>query len=134
MSVTSSSGTTSRLIAGLIGPVMVAMGIGLLLNRATMPAMAEQLTQNHGLVFLAGLLSLVAGVAIVRAHNVWSGGWPVIVTIFGWLAIIGGLFRMWFPQLAEPIAHSFAANSTPLLIAGIVMIALGAFLSMKAYT
>jgi hypothetical protein len=34
---------------------------------------------------------LVAGLAIVRAHNGWKEGWPVLVTVLGWFAILGGL-------------------------------------------
>ena len=69
----------------------------------------------------------------MRVHNVWSGGWQVIVTVFGWLAILGGLARMWMPQMAAPIADSFAANPAALLIAAVVLVALGGFLSYKAY-
>ncbi len=123
----------SRLIAGFIGPLLAAIGIAMLFNRGLFPAMIEQLAQNYGLIFLSGILSLLAGIAIVRVHNVWSGGWRVIVTVFGWLAIAGGLVRMWAPQLAAPIADTFAGNTTGFLIGGIVVLALGAFLSYKAY-
>ena len=123
----------TKLIAGLIGPLLAAMGAAMLLNRDLFPAMISQLAQNYGLVFIAGMLALVAGIAIVRVHNIWSGGWPVIVTVFGWLAIVGGLARMWFPQLAAPVAETFAGNAIALLAGGLIVLALGAFLSYKAY-
>ena len=123
----------SRLIAGFIGPLLAAIGIAMLFNRGLFPAMIGQLAQNYGLIFLSGILSLLAGIAIVRVHNVWSGGWRIIVTVFGWLAIAGGLGRMWAPQLAAPIAKSAAGDATGFLIGGIVVLAIGAFLSYKAY-
>jgi hypothetical protein len=123
----------SKLIAGFIGPLLVAMGIAMLLNRDLFPAMVRQMAQDYGLIFLSGILSLLAGLAIVRVHNVWSGGWRIIVTVLGWLAIVGGLVRMWMPQLAAPLAQWFAGNATGLLLAGLVVLALGAFLSYKAY-
>ena len=88
----------TKLIAGLIGPLMAAIGIAMLLNRQAFPEMVSQLAQNYAIIFLSGALSLLAGVAIVRVHNVWTGGWPVIITILGWLLIVGGLARMWCPQ------------------------------------
>ena len=91
----------TKLIAGLIGPVMAAMGIAMLLNRQAFPEMVSQFAQNYAIIFLSGALSLLAGIAIVRVHNVWTGGWPVIVTMLGWLAIVGGLARMWCPQQAS---------------------------------
>jgi hypothetical protein len=125
--------THSRLIAGFIGPLLAAIGIAMLVNRSLFPAMIAQLAQSYGLIFLSGILSLLAGIAIVRVHNVWSGGWRIVVTLFGWLAIAGGLARMWAPQLAAPIADTFAAGTTGFLMGGIVVLALGAFLSYKAY-
>ena len=108
----------SKLIAGFIGPVLAAMGVAMLINRELFPTIIDQISHNYGLIFGRGILSLLAGIAIVRVHNVWSGGWRDIVTVFGWLAILGGLARMWVPQMAGPIANSFAANPAALLIAG----------------
>ena len=124
---------SSKLIAGFIGPLLMAMSVAMLINRHLFAEMIGQLAQNYALIFLSGILSLLAGVAIVRVHNVWSGGWRIIVTVLGWLAIIGGLARMWFPQLAAPIAETFAADATVLPIGGIIVGALGTFLSYKAY-
>jgi hypothetical protein len=112
---------------------MVALGAAMLLNRELFPAMVGQIAQDYGLIFLSGVLSLIGGIAIVRVHNVWSGGWRVIITLIGWLAVIGGLVRMWFPQKLAPIAASFANNGTALVTAGAIVFALGAFLSFKAY-
>ena len=123
----------SKLIAGLIGPVMAAMGVAMLVNRELFPVIIDQISHDYGLIVLSGILSLLAGIAIVRVHNIWSGGWQVIVTVFGWLAVVGGLARMWMPQMAGPIADSFAAGPAALLIAAVVLIALGGFLSYKAY-
>jgi len=123
----------TKLIAGLIGPVMAAIGIAMLLNRQAFPEMITQVAQNYAIIFLSGALSLLAGVAIVRVHNVWTAGWPVIVTILGWLLIVGGVARMWCPKKASEIATTFGSDPTLLLVAGAVLLALGAFLSFKAY-
>jgi uncharacterized protein YjeT (DUF2065 family) len=125
--------TQSKLIAGLIGPVMVAMGVAVLLNRNFFPALMGQMARDVGLIFLSGVLLLLAGIAIVRVHNVWTGGWRIIVTVLGWLAIVSGLVRMFFPQFAAPIVESLGRNATALILAGLVVLALGAFLSYKAY-
>lgn len=123
----------SKLIAGLIGPLLMALGCAMLINRELFPVILDQISHDYGLILLSGILSLLAGIAIVRVHNVWSTGWQVIVTVFGWLALLGGLARMWMPQMAGPIANTFTAGPAALLIAGVVLIALGGFLSYKAY-
>jgi hypothetical protein len=122
----------SKLIAGLVGPVLAAIGIAMLVNHNRFPAMIGQLAQDQALIFLSGILSLLGGLAIVRVHNVWTGGWRVILTVLGWLAIVGGLVRMWFPHMAAPIAESFAGNPNALLIGGVIVLLLGAFLTYAA--
>ena len=43
-------------------------------------------------------MTLVAGLAIVLAHNVWSGGvLPIVVTVFGWILLIKGLVLLLLP-------------------------------------
>jgi uncharacterized membrane protein len=123
----------SRLIAGFIGPLLAAIGIAMLLNRDQFSVLVAQAARDQGLIFLTGILSLLAGIAIVRAHNIWSGDWRTAVTVLGWLAILGGLTRMWLPQYAAPIAEKLGGNPVAFVIGGIVNVALGAFLSYKAY-
>jgi hypothetical protein len=95
--------TTSKTIAGLMGPTLVAIAAAMVLNFASFPELAEQVARDPGLIFLSGILLFVAGLAIVRVHNVWVGGWPVLVTVLGWVAVLSGLLRMLFPtQLFVP--------------------------------
>ena len=89
--------TTSKTIAGLIGPTLVAIAAGMLLNIGSLPTLAEQVSRDPALIFVSGILLFVAGLAIVRVHNRWTNGWPVLVTVLGWLAVLGGLARMLFP-------------------------------------
>src|SRR5947209_2570052 len=94
--------TTSKTIAALIGPTMVAIALAMLFNLGSFAAMMDQVSRDPALIFLSGVLLFVAGLAILRAHNVWTGGWPVLISILGALAILGGLGRMFFPvRLAE---------------------------------
>ena len=48
------------------------------------------------LIYFSGLLALVSGLAILNVHRSWTG-WPVIVTIIGWLMVIGGAIRLVLP-------------------------------------
>ena len=98
------------MIAGLIGPTLVAIAAGMLLNLGSFPALAEQISRDPGLIFLSGILLFVAGVAMVRTHNIWVGGWPVVVTVLGWLAVLSGLLRMLFPIQLAAIAAEVGRN------------------------
>jgi hypothetical protein len=123
----------SKTIAALMGPLLAAMGVAMLINRNLFPAIIGDIAHNYALIFLSGILALLAGLAIVRVHNVWTGGWRVLVTALGWLAIVSGLVRLWLPQAAAPVAEAFSGSVAGLVIGGLVLLALGAFLSYKAY-
>lgn len=56
---------------------------------------------SPSVIYLNGTLLFVAGLSIVRVHNRWTGSWPVLVTLVGWLSILGGLVRMCAPVFAQ---------------------------------
>jgi hypothetical protein len=126
--------TTSKMIAGLIGPTLIAIAAGMLLNLGSFPALAEQISRDPGLIFVSGILLFVAGLAILRAHNIWVGGWPVLVTVLGWLAILGGLLRMLFPTRLAAIAAAVGGSTSGIIVGAVVLLVVGAFLSFKGYS
>ena len=124
----------SKAIAGLIGPTLVAIAAGMLLNLGSFPAIAEQVSRDPALILVSGILLFVAGLAIVRAHNLWTDGWPVLVTILAWLAILGGLVRILFPTRLAALAAGLGQSTGLIATAAVVLLALGAFLSFKGYS
>ncbi|HYA79991.1 MAG TPA: hypothetical protein VED87_03570, partial [Methylocystis sp.] len=82
--------TTSKIIAALLGPTLVVSGAMVLLNLDAMPAILEELSKSPMLIVLAGYAAFVPGLAIVYFHNRWTGGWPVLITVLGWLSLIIG--------------------------------------------
>jgi hypothetical protein len=76
----------------------------------------------------------VAGLAIVRVHNVWVGGGPVLLTVLGWVAILSGLARMLFPTQLAAIAAAVAQKPGGIIAGAIILLVLGAFLSFKGYS
>ncbi len=60
------------------------------------------LMHNPPVLFVAGIMALAAGLAIILCHNVWSGGVrPVIVTLVGWITLIKGLLLVFLtPEAA----------------------------------
>jgi len=123
----------SRYLAKLIGPVFLAMGLGLLLNGPLFRAMGEQFLASYALIYLSGLLVLPAGLAIVLAHNVWTADWRVLITVLGWLGIVGGALRIMFPQFVVTVGTAMFSQAATPLIAGIGVTALGAVLAFFGY-
>jgi hypothetical protein len=55
----------------------------------------KAILRDPPLLFMAGIMGMTAGLAIVLSHNVWSGGvLPIIVTLFGWASLIKGMLLL----------------------------------------
>jgi hypothetical protein len=124
---------TSRYLAKLIGPVFVTIGVGLLLNPSLFRAMAVQFLESRPLIYLSGLLVLPVGIAIVLAHNDWVADWRVIITVLGWLFIIGGVIRIVVPQLVQSIGGAMFHLTAVPAVAGVFMLVFGAVLGYFGY-
>ena len=126
--------TTSKTIAALLGPTLVATAVMVLANLETMPGMMEEMSRIPMIIVLSGYAAFVPGLAIVYFHNRWSGGWPVLVTLFGWLSLVIGLIRMTIPvQLAGVMLKAGPSLPVVLPIVGVVFLLIGGFLSFKGY-
>ena len=114
---------SSKQVAALLGPSLIVVSITESLN-------LEIFTSTPApLVYLNGTLLFVAGLSIVRAHNQWSASWPVLVTLTGWLFLLGGLVRMIAPVSAQQAAHHPAA----VLVLTSFLLLVGMVLTFNAY-
>lgn len=114
--------TNSKKVAGLIGPSIIAITASELLNLHIWAINIPTVT------YLNGTLLFIAGLSIVRAHNCWTSGWPILVTLTGWFVILGGLYRMFFPEAQQ------LAENIPTYIIIIILGVIGIFLTFKAYS
>ena len=123
----------SLFLARLMGPTFVAIALGMLINLGMYETMIAEALHTGILFYLSGLLSLLAGLAIVNLHNTWCADWRVIITVLGWLMTIGGIIRIVVPQVAISIGSSVYSGRAPMIVAALIVGTLGAFLSFKGY-
>ena len=118
--------TNSKQIAGLIGPTLIVLTISEAIN--------AHIWANNipAAIHFNGALLFVAGLSIVRAHNLWSRGWPVLVTLVGWIAMLLGLFRMFAPELMLQVVQN-NSYSAGILAEEIIICIVGIILTFKAY-
>jgi hypothetical protein len=125
--------TNAELIAGYAGPLIMVVAAAMLVNRRTLVGVINEVSNAPGFIFFAGILTLLAGLAIVRAHNVWAFEWTLLVTVIGWLAIIGGIVRIVWPDRIAAISNKILANENVFTAWALIALMLGAFLTAKGY-
>src|SRR5947207_1558683 len=123
----------SVFLARLIGPVLVVVGIGVLANSTAYRALGQEFVRNPALIYLSGIMTLSAGLAIVLAHNDWTADWRLAITLLGWLAVVGGAMRILAPQLTESVDGWFLARPATLAVGALIWLAVGALLSFCGY-
>ena len=124
---------TSILIARYMGPVMLVASLAGLLNPKQMMAIFEDFIKSPALIFVAGIMALVMGLTLVNFHNLWVADWTVIITIFGWIGIGGGIIRMACPMFAIETGKKMMEHKTMLAVIAIINAVLGGFLTYQGY-
>ena len=123
----------SLFLARLMGPTFVAIALGMLINLGMYESMIAEALHIGIVFYLSGLLSLLAGLAIVNLHNSWQVDWRVLITVLGWLMTIGGIMRIVLPQFAVAVGSTIYGGPASTIVAAMIVGALGAFLSFKGY-
>jgi hypothetical protein len=120
-------------IARLAGPILVAIGIGVLFNLQHYIALIAEAVRSPTLIYLAGVLALTSGVAMLNAYRAWTTDWRVVVTVLGWLMVIGGVLRIVLPRLTAGLATTVYSGAIAMTIAGVILLVVGGYLSFEGY-
>ena len=70
---------------------------------------------------------MTTGLSIVNTHNVWALDWTLIVTLFGWALVLGGVSRIGAPRVVDKVGGAMMGRPTMTRIVGAFSALLGAF-------
>ncbi|NNC37293.1 MAG: hypothetical protein EX271_08870 [Acidimicrobiales bacterium] len=110
----------------IIGIYWLLGGLRMLIDAKSAERIFNQFEESDALLFFMGVIVLVAGLALVQFHNIWSG-WPeILITIVIWAMIIEGAMMIVMPKLLIGFARKFILNLAVVRGFGLVVMALGA--------
>ena len=79
-------------LSRLLGLWVLIVALAVILHKAAMVGIAADFGNAPGLLFVSGVFTVLAGLAMVLGHNIWTGGAaPVVVTLVGWAMLIKGI-------------------------------------------
>ncbi len=119
----------------LLGLYLVAISIAMLTGkRRTLTTLDDMVNDGPWMLF-SGMVAVAAGLAIVLAHNVWTGGaLTLAVTLVGWAALLKGLSLLFVPPHTMARAYkSMGSERYFHLWMGVVLV-LGLWIALKAFT
>ena len=89
-------------LSRLIGLYCILIALSMITRRQATVETVTALLQNPSMMLILGVITLAAGLALVLAHNIWSGGaLVVVVTLVGWMALVKSLFFLFLPPEME---------------------------------
>jgi len=89
----------------LIGLYCILVSLSMFTHKQVTVEAVTALVHSPALMFAVGVIAVVAGLAMILGHNVWSGGaLPVVVTLVGWLLLAKSLLILFLsPEAAAAI-------------------------------
>lgn len=94
--------TRTLFLSKLIGLYCILIPPCLAIHRQATVGSASGLWHNPPLMLVVGIFTVIGGLAMVLAHNLWCGGaLRVVVTLVGWLTLLKGLWFLLLPNGAD---------------------------------
>lgn len=123
----------AELIASLAGPAFIAIAFAMLTSPRTLRAMVGQMPDSLPVIFLAGLLLFIGGIAILRTNGPWPDDWTLSISVLGWLFVFGGFARMVIPDQSAELAYAVFQRRAAVLTMAIALLAIGAFYTAQGF-
>lgn len=120
------------LIAQYVGPAIFAVGLGIFLSKNYYTQVYRNLESETLAVLMGGLVTLVAGIAIVLNHNDWTSFNAGLITFLGWACVVKGLALIIMPNTVDAIGNKMA-DSTLFPFLALTATAVGGYVTYFAY-
>jgi len=119
-------------LAEVWGIFLVVVPLALLVNQKYLKRLFVEI-ENEATMFFLGIVSLVIGLAMILAYNVWAKNWQVIITILGWLALIKGAAVLFLPEYTKKYAKKM--EGAPVLpFALVILVFIGLVIAYLGFT
>ena len=123
----------SLLVEKVIGYLCFILGGSLILQRQLWVDWVKEIEKKPLPLLFSSVMGLFLGLIIVTVHNQWVWDLKVIVTIFGWVAVIKSTLYLLAPQFMLKLIPSESSLSRYCLFQGGMMVILSILILYGAY-
>jgi hypothetical protein len=118
-------------LSRLIGLYCILVALSMITRRQATLESITALLHDPAMMFVLGAITLAAGLAMVLAHNIWSGGaLVVVVTVVGWITLIKSLLFLFLsPEMEAGFFLGQLHYQELFYVYGAVSLVLGVYLT-----
>jgi len=113
-------------LARAYGVVILAVALSALLAPARLKSALDEFARSPGLTFLAALLAVVLGMALVILHSVWADFPAALVSLLGWVILLKGILLLAAPEGLLKLGSAAASSDSIVRAWGVFALLLGA--------
>jgi hypothetical protein len=119
----------------LLGLYCIILAVAMLVNGTVIIQDVTELAHNAPVMFIVGVFTLFAGLAMVLGHNYWRGGAvTIIVTLIGWLTLLKAVLILFIPlYLATLLPIALLQSNHFFYVRLVVTLLLGAYLTYSSF-
>ena len=125
--------TASIFLGRLLGPAFVVVGVALLLRPQRFRVILREFIGNATWLYWAGFVGLLAGLALMLTHNVWTLDWRRLITLIGWVTLVRALITIFQPEWIVRAGNVILERQIFFLVAAVLDLIIGAVLSYFGY-
>jgi hypothetical protein len=122
---------TQTFVAQFWGWLTLTVALILFVRPKVLHDVKRLIVENRAFGLAYGLMSLILGITSVLLHNVWELNWHVVITIFGWLALVKGIIVLAWPEISKNTRYETRVLTTR--IALVVVSGLAAWMLGASY-
>ncbi len=123
----------SYFLAQLFGLTMMIFAASILIRPTIVTVAIRDLRPFSFTMLMAGFVGIVGGLAIILSHNIWEMSWRVIITLFGWSALLKGITYVAFPDFLRFTATSMINGKGKRTAVLILVFLFGAYLTYRGF-
>ena len=124
---------TTLFLAKVFGGYFLVVGLSMALRRKELSLLFEAFAEDRPLTYLASVFALILGLLLVASHNVWTGGWPLLITLLSWLVLIKAIAYLLLPFDAMARVVKVFNRPAWFAVGGAITAGLGLFLAGKGF-
>jgi hypothetical protein len=120
---------TQTFVAQFWGWLTLTVALILFIRPKVLHDVKRLIVENRAFGLAYGLMSLILGITSVLLHNVWELNWHVVITIFGWLALVKGIIVLAWPEISKNTRYETRVLTTRIalvVVSGLAAWMLGA--------
>ena len=123
---------TDAQILQIFGLIYVAIGVGMVVNDKYLESVFKDFFKVPAIAWVFGIMAMVLGFLIVT-RDAGTGGWSILITVIGWIALVKGGFGLILPKPFHKIAISMMKYKPVMMMAQWVILLGGAIMAYVGF-